>query len=84
MTTEELGELLNADLSTGSMTFGPFYSSIFELASVWVPVEEERSYVMFLDGVFGAITEAINGHELDLATDELPVFDDEDGTVTTH
>ena len=79
--SEELGDLLNADLSAGSMTFGPFYSSIFELASVWVPVEEERSYVMFLDGVFGAITQAINGHEMDLQTDTLPVFDDEDNAV---
>ena len=35
---------------------GPFYSSIFELASVWVTKEHEPAYVRFLDGLFGAIT----------------------------
>jgi Ca2+-binding EF-hand superfamily protein len=79
--SDELGDLLSADLGAGSMTFGPFYSSIFELASVWMPVERESSYVRFLEGLFDAITEAVNGHELDLDTGALPVFDDEDNLV---
>ena len=52
----------------------PFYSSIFELASVWVTKEHEPAYVRFLDGLFGAITEAINGHEMDLDTRQLEVL----------
>ena len=72
--SDELGDLLSADLGAGSMTFGPFYSSIFELASVWMPVERESSYVRFLEGLFDAITDAVNGHELDLDTGSLPVF----------
>jgi Ca2+-binding EF-hand superfamily protein len=78
---DELGELLNANLGTATMTFGPFYSSIFELVSVWVPVENESSYVRFLDHVFNSITDAINGHELDLDTARVPVFDDGDQLV---
>ena len=71
---EELGDLLKADCDPGAMTFGPFYSSIFELASVWVTKEHEPAYVRFLDGLFGAITEAINGHEMDLDTRQLEVL----------
>eukprot|EP01048_Picozoa_sp_COSAG05_P026064 COSAG05_NODE_6928_length_880_cov_1.524968_3_plen_40_part_01 len=38
------------------MTFGPFYSSIFELVQVWVPTESEPEYLLFLQAVFSNIT----------------------------
>ena len=79
--SDELGELLDVNLGAGSMTFGPFYSSIFELVSVWVPDERESPYVRFLDHVFKAITVPVNGHELDLDTDGIPVFDDDNQLV---
>ena len=57
----ELMELLEANLDEAAITFGAFYSSIFELATVWAhdedeedPEEVESNFVLFLQAVFKA------------------------------
>ena len=54
-------ELLDANLDEAAITFGAFYSSIFELATVWAhdedeedPDEVESNMVLFLQAVFKA------------------------------
>ena len=71
---EELQELLTFDLESATMTFGPFYSSIFELVQVWVPRESEDQYVLFLQAVFDKITTPVNGHTLEEDLSLVEIF----------
>ena len=72
----ELKLLLGADLDAPSMSFGAFYSSMFELASLWSEEESEEQYCLFLGGLFDWISLPTNGHELgEPGLETLSVFD---------
>ena len=82
----ELMELLEANLDDASITFGAFYSSIFELATLWADDDEEddsdetvNNYVLFLKAVFKAtaIPREHNVYFSEVELETLDVFDDE-------
>ena len=74
---EELKLLLSADLDAPSMTFGAFYSSMFELASLWSARQSEEQFCVFLKGLFDWISMPCNGHQLgEPGLDTLAIFDE--------
>eukprot|EP01043_Picozoa_sp_COSAG02_P010326 COSAG02_NODE_361_length_23829_cov_82.704509_4_plen_1094_part_00 len=77
----ELMELLEADLDQAAITFGGFYSSIFELAEIWAYDEDaedlaviEHNFVAFLRAVFKA-TAVPRDHVMHFSEAELETLD---------
>eukprot|EP01043_Picozoa_sp_COSAG02_P053387 COSAG02_NODE_5886_length_3963_cov_3.104555_1_plen_618_part_01 len=81
----ELMELLEADLDQAVITFGGFYSSIFELAEIWAydeneedPAAIEHNFVTFLRAVFKATAVPCDHvkHFSEAELETLNVFED--------
>jgi Ca2+-binding EF-hand superfamily protein len=77
----ELLAILQEDLTASTMTFEAFYSAMFELATVWVPEENEEQYISFLQGIFDVVSMPVNGHTYDEELSAVPVFDGSDVRV---
>ena len=59
------------------MTFGAFFSSMFELASLWASEESEEQYCLFLRSLFDCVSLPCNGHQLgEPNLHKLPIFDE--------
>ena len=53
----ELIEFLTMELEEHRLNFEAFYSSIFELATVWAESMTEQGYTLFLEHIFNSVAE---------------------------
>jgi Ca2+-binding EF-hand superfamily protein len=77
--SEELRELLNADLGGTELNWSAFYSSMLELTTVWSRNATPDQFVLFLQSLFATVVEPVRGHTENL--DTLPIFADAARTI---